>query len=127
MPQKLTNEIIVAAIAGFEVQKRHSDSQIADLRAMLNGGGTSEAGNQEAPKRKRRSAAARRRMAEAQKLRWAKIKGESESPQPSATKRGGRKKSVAKAAATKIAATTAKKTAAKRPARVAPASAQAGM
>src|ERR1019366_6600938 len=36
--QKLTPEIITAAILGFEEQKRHIDSKIAELRAMLSGG-----------------------------------------------------------------------------------------
>ena len=38
MPQKLTPEIIIAAIAGFEAQKNHIDSQIAELRSILDGG-----------------------------------------------------------------------------------------
>jgi hypothetical protein len=34
---KLTNEIVAAAIAGFEGQKRQIDTQIAELRAWLSG------------------------------------------------------------------------------------------
>ena len=34
---KLTPEIITAAILGFEEQKRHIDSQISGLKAMLSG------------------------------------------------------------------------------------------
>jgi hypothetical protein len=37
MQQKLTPEIIIAAIAGFEAQRIHLDSQIAELRSMLTG------------------------------------------------------------------------------------------
>ena len=37
MPTKVTNEIITAAIEGFESQKRRIDNQIADLRALLGG------------------------------------------------------------------------------------------
>jgi len=73
---KLTNTIIEAAIAGFEAQKKNIDAQIAELRTMLNGAPVSSA--DEAPaKRKRRtlSAASIKRMSEAQKLRWAKIRG----------------------------------------------------
>ena len=33
--QKLTNEMIAAAIEGFEAQKRRIDSHIAELRGML--------------------------------------------------------------------------------------------
>src|ERR1035441_9086306 len=73
MPTKLTPEIITAAILGFEEQKRHINTKIAQLRAMLSGGPVEPASSLEAPKRKRRkmSAAARARIAEAQRRRWA--------------------------------------------------------
>ncbi|MEO8368764.1 MAG: hypothetical protein ABI806_06165 [Candidatus Solibacter sp.] len=72
---KLSDEIIAAAIEGFESQKRRIDSQIGELRAMLPGGRTDGTATPEAPRRKRRvSAAARRRMAEGQRKRWAGIK-----------------------------------------------------
>jgi hypothetical protein len=74
---KLTTTIIEAAIAGFEAQKKSIDAQIAELRAMLTGPPESA---EEAPAkgtRRKRSAAARKRMREAQRARWAKIKGES--------------------------------------------------
>src|SRR5712691_10024303 len=76
MPQKLTPEILVAAIAGFEAQKNHIDSRIAEVRSMLDGGSTGPAVTpSETGKRKRRfSAASRRKMAAAQKARWAEIK-----------------------------------------------------
>ena len=82
MPTKLTNEIITAAILGFEEQKRHIDSQISELRAVLSGGTSETAATPEAPTSKRRkfSVAARRRMKEAQQRRWAAIKGTSEPP-----------------------------------------------
>jgi hypothetical protein len=74
MPQKLSHEVIMAAIAGFKAQKLRINSQIAELRNMLD---YRHAGA-EAPKRKRKiSAASRRRMALAQKKRWAAIKGRS--------------------------------------------------
>jgi hypothetical protein len=82
---KITNKIIEAAIVGFEAQKKSIDAQIAELRAMLTGAPGSSA--EPAPaKRKRRklSAAAIKRMSAAQKLRWAKIRGES-SAAPSKT------------------------------------------
>src|SRR5215472_13862796 len=95
MPAKLTNEIITAAIDGFESQKRKIDDQIAELRAMLPGSSAETTATQGAPTRKPRkfSAAARRRMKEAQQTRWAKIRGESEpsaaaaTPEPSKPKR----------------------------------------
>ena len=92
---KLTNEIIIAAIAGFESQKTRIDAQIAELRAMLPVGRVESVGMQKAPSGSRRkmSAAARKRMREGQQRRWARIRGESESaatsgtPEPSKPKR----------------------------------------
>jgi hypothetical protein len=79
MPQKLSPEIISAAIAGFEAQKQHIDSKIAELRNMLD----HRDGAAEAPKRERKiSAASRRRIALAQKKRWAAIKGQSQAMSP---------------------------------------------
>jgi hypothetical protein len=79
MPKKLTEEIINAAIDGFKAQKSHLDQQIAELRAMLNGGYAQGAALSEPePQRRRRmSAAARRRIAAAQRARWAKLRRES--------------------------------------------------
>jgi hypothetical protein len=82
--QKLTAEIITAAILGFEQQMRQIDTKIGELRSLLPGGPAEPTATQEAPARKRKkfSAAARRRMKEAQQRRWAKIRGESEPPEP---------------------------------------------
>ena len=74
MPQKLTQEIITAAIAGFEEQKRHIGSQIAELRNMLHTGHAVATAASSKPKREI-SLASRRRMALAQKRRWAAVKG----------------------------------------------------
>jgi hypothetical protein len=84
MPPKLSPQIINAAILGFESQKTRIDDQIAELRAMLSGSSAEPAAAPEAPRVKRRrfSAAARRHMKEAQQLRWAKLKGESEPSAP---------------------------------------------
>lgn len=94
MPTRLTDEIITAAIRGFEEQKRHIDAQIAELRATLSGGPAETSSAPGEPARKRKvSAAARRRMALGQQARWARIRGESESkpapaaPQPPKAKR----------------------------------------
>jgi len=61
--QKLTAEIIAAAILGFEQQKRHIDTKIAELRAMLPGGSTGTATTPEVSTRRRKkfSVAARSR------------------------------------------------------------------
>src|ERR1035437_3525821 len=84
MPTKLTNEIITAAIEGFESQKIRIDQQISELKAMPSDGPAEPAATPEPTtrKRKRFSAAARKRMKEAQQRRWAKIRGEPERPAP---------------------------------------------
>jgi hypothetical protein len=70
---KLTNEIVNAAILGFEEQKRRIDSQIAELRAMLTGAfaGTTEAPESAKRGRRKMSAAGRKAIGEAQRKRWA--------------------------------------------------------
>ena len=80
MPQpKLTDEILIAALEGYEVQKTRIDAHIAEIRSMLGGSHTGVATSSEAARPKRKvSASARRRMARAQKLRWKKIKQGSE-------------------------------------------------
>jgi DNA-binding protein HU-beta len=83
--QKLTPEIVHAAIEGFESQNRRIDSQIDELRQLLNGGSAKPAAESGSPARKRKiSAAGRRRMAAAQKARWAKIRGEADGEPSSA-------------------------------------------
>jgi predicted transposase YdaD len=86
---KLTNEVVVAAILGFEEQKRKIDAQIADLRQMLTEGPTIPLAASEAPRRGRRkmSAAGRKAIAEAQRKRWAASKGESNTAVGSQPKR----------------------------------------
>jgi hypothetical protein len=82
----VSKEILMAAIAGFELEKLQLDAKIAEVRAMLEG---SPAAPKEAPvpaaqpvqPKRKRSAAARRKMALAQKARWAKVKGK---PEPAA-------------------------------------------
>ena len=96
MPTRnLTPHIINAAILGFEEQKRHIDTQIAELRAMLPGGRTEAAATPEAPKGKRRklSAAARKRIGDAQRRRWAESKKPSEpQAQPAAISEAPKRK-----------------------------------
>jgi hypothetical protein len=83
---KLTKEMIAAAILGFEEQKRGIDAQIAELRAFLSGEPAESATTPVPTKRPRRkvSAAGRKTMAEAQRTRWAAIKGKT-NPRASAT------------------------------------------
>jgi len=79
MPPKLTTEIIVAAIEGFEGHKKRIDAQIAELRALLTGGPTETAATPETevtrkPKPKRKlSKAGRAAIVAATKKRWAAI------------------------------------------------------
>ena len=69
---KLTQEIILAAIEGFESQKRRIDAQIAELRQTLEGGSAESATVPAPPERKRKiSAAGLARIADAQRKRWA--------------------------------------------------------
>src|ERR1035437_4164318 len=114
MPTKLTNEIIIAAITGFESQKTKIDAQIAELRAMLPGGSTESAATPQAPtgKRKKFSAPARRRMREAQQLRWAKIRGESEPTAPATPEAQKPKRKLSKAGRKAISEATKKRWAA---------------
>ena len=114
MPQKMSPQIISAAIIGFQEQNRQIDAQIAQLRAMLSGNGSARtAAAPEAPARKRRklSAAARKRIAAAQKARWAKFHNESAKPAPAPAKKPRRKLSAA--ARAKLAANLKKARAAK--------------
>jgi hypothetical protein len=57
MLQKLSQEVITAAIAGFEAQKERLNSKIAELRNMLDHRHAAA----EAPKPKRKISAASRR------------------------------------------------------------------
>ncbi len=124
---KLTPEIIIAAIDGFESKKRQIDEQIAELRAMLPGGPTESAAMPEAAKGRRRkvSAAARKRIGDAQRKRWAASKAEAEPVRDKPKRKlsaAGRANIVAalrkrwaakKAGATKTAPAAVKKAAAK--------------
>jgi hypothetical protein len=85
MPTTFDNEILAAAIEGFEAQKTRLDARIAEIRQKLGGDAdSSEEPAAEAPtngrKRRKMSAAARKRIADAQKKRWAAVRKESGSP-----------------------------------------------
>jgi hypothetical protein len=92
----LTNEIITAAILGFEEQKRHIDTYIAELRAMQTGASTEAAAapQPEKPGRRKMSAAGRKAIGEAQRKRWAAKKA-AEGPAPKAISKPKRKLSAA--------------------------------
>jgi hypothetical protein len=119
--QKLTQEILAAAIQGFQSQKTKLAAQIAELKAMLSGGPVETAATPEPAKRKQRriSAAGRRAIAEAQRKRWAASK---KAAQPSSHKAAPKPKRKLSAAGRKAIADATKK----RWARVRAAKAKAG-
>ena len=98
---KLSPEIVNAAIEGFEQQKLRIDAQIAELRAMLPGARTEPAATEDTPKRHRRkmSAAARKRMSDSQRKRWAVSKGPAESSAEAVAPKAKRQLSAAGRAA----------------------------
>ena len=98
MNTQLRPEIIHAAIQGFESQKQQLDTQIAELRGMLNGSEPEEAAATQKGTRRTVSAAAHKRMAAAQRKRWAASKGASE-PVTTAPTKPKRKLSAAGRAA----------------------------
>ena len=107
---RLTNEIITAAIDGYEFQKTRIDAKIAELRAMLSGGPAESAVTPEPTKRKRRkmSAAGRKAISEATKKRWAAFhaaKQASKEPAPKKAARNSAKKTARTKAAVKKAVT----------------------
>jgi hypothetical protein len=71
---KLTNEILTAALAGYEEQKNRIDAKIAGLRQMLDGASTDGAAPETVKPRRKMSAAARKRIATAQRKRWAEAR-----------------------------------------------------
>jgi hypothetical protein len=93
MPTKLNAEIVAAAIAGFEEQKKRLNAQIAELRQMLNPSATD--GSAPTPVRRRMSAAARARIAAAQRKRWAAGRKQAEAASSTAPARKKRKLSAA--------------------------------
>ena len=79
---KLTADILAAALEGLEVQKQRLDTRISEIRQMLGGGANATSPAATGKPKRKVSAAARRRMAQAQKLRWKKIKQGPEPSQP---------------------------------------------
>jgi hypothetical protein len=111
---KLTTTIIKAAIDGFEVQKQHIDTQIAELRAMLIGAPDTEKLASTKGTRRKFSAAARKRMREAQQLRWAKIRGESKAAAKAPAKTAKPKRGISAAGRKALSIAMKKRWAAKK-------------
>jgi len=116
MPTKLSNEVIIAAIKGFESQKEQVDTQIAELRQLQNGNRAESAATSQVRTRKRRkfSVAARRRMREAQQRRWAAVRGETAPAGSTAATAPKRKRRLSAAGRKAIIAATKKRWALKR-------------
>jgi hypothetical protein len=93
MPTKLNTEIVAAAIAGFQEQKKRIDARIAELRNMQ-GSALADGSGRAPTKRRRMSTAARARIAAAQRKRWAAARGRAAVPS-SAPARKKRKLSAA--------------------------------
>jgi hypothetical protein len=118
--QRLTNDIISAAIEGFESQKKRIDGQIAELRQMLTGGESGVAATLEPRKgRPKMSAAGRRAIAVAQRKRWAAIRKASQpvsakAPKPKRRLSAAGKKRIIEATRRRWAAFRAQKAAAQK-------------
>jgi hypothetical protein len=110
MPKQLTDEIVRAAIDGFEHRRLQIDGLIAELRTLLPGGSPeAPAASEPTPaKRRRMSAAGRRRIAMAQRARWAKARGESK-PGPAAAKAPKAKRRISPEGLKRIIAATKKR------------------
>lgn len=113
--QKFNESVILAAIQGFESQKIQINQQIAELKALLTGRSAETPVKTEATARKRRrmSAAGRKAIAEAQRKRWAALKGQSEAVTP-AVAPVKRKRRLSAAGRAAISAATKKRWAMKR-------------
>ncbi len=78
MPNRLTPEIVAAAIEGYEAQKARLAAKIAELRQMLDGKPAEPAVAPAGRKRRRLSAAGRKRIAEAARKRWGAVRAAKE-------------------------------------------------
>ena len=106
--QKLTPEIIAAAIDGYEFQRTRIDSKIGELKAILSSGPTEPAATPEPTKRKRRkmSAAGMKAIAEAQRERWAASKKAAEPPAPATPEAPKPKRRISRVGMARIIAAT---------------------
>jgi hypothetical protein len=116
MPSKLDNDILAAAIEGFEAQKKHLDAQIAEIRQLLTGASAGPAAKPETGRKRRKmSAAGRKRIAEAQRKRWADVKKQSgAAPQAAKTTAQKPKRKLSAAGRKRIIEATKKRWAAVR-------------
>lgn len=93
---KLTDDILSAALEGYEAEKKRIDAQIAEIKHILDGGRNASAAPTDTGRpRKKRSAAVRRKMALAQRARYAELKQVAKPLQAVAAKNPKRKLSAA--------------------------------
>src|ERR1051325_8082117 len=116
--QQLSHNILVAALAGLKIQQQQIEEQIAEVESMLGGSSRSQnstsSNDSSTGRGRRRSAAVRHRMAEAQKARWAKIRGESASDASGTTAATKPKRKLSAAGRRAIVTALKKRWAAKR-------------
>jgi hypothetical protein len=97
MAQRLTTDILNAALENLTSKRQQIDEQIAEVRRLLGASKDGTSHKTEAPARKRTiSAAGRRAIAEAQRRRWAEKKAAAQPmAAPVETKKPKRKLSAA--------------------------------
>jgi len=93
MPTKANTEIVAAAIAGFEEQKKRLDACITELRNML-APSVPDGAARGTNERRNMSAAARARIAAAQRKRWAEARKQAGAASPSTRTRKKRRLSM---------------------------------
>jgi len=86
--ERVSHEVIIAAIEGFEARKARIDVEIADLRRHLADASYTPATNGHKPKR-RLSEEAKQAIGEATRRRWAKYRAEKAGPLPKRKMKAG--------------------------------------
>ena len=114
----VTDDLLTAALAGYEAELDRIEGKMGEVRRMLGDRPNDGAALSDGTRPKRRfSAASRRKMAAAQKARWAGTKKSSEPPQVAQPKKKRKmsaagRKAISEATKKRWAAVKAKKAAA---------------
>ena len=75
MPTSLDKDLLIAALAGYQLKLTEIEARMADLRMQIAGGGAVKAPAAAKPVKKRRlSAEGRARIIAATKKRWAAVR-----------------------------------------------------
>src|SRR5260370_17105051 len=83
---KVTEDLLNAAVLGFEAQRTQIDAKISEIKLLLNGSTLATAPTETVRPHAKRSAAVRKKMRMAQQLRWRKIREAAAPPQAVAAK-----------------------------------------